>query len=165
MLTDEQAITVRLTSIRLEVLDSLRLFHTHVQYSISLMLAVFVASGFILNAENDVGAGEDGSNLAAVLLLLLLPMSFLTIKIVGRYYQLYVATLVESARLHREYDQACHTWFTGLEKYSSLLGEEDTNSIVIQRTYGKSHSLFLYSILIATIGGVGFTYGLYILLF
>ena len=148
-LTDNLAVAIRLTAIRTEVLESLKLFHTHVQYTISLMFAVFAAAAFLIRPEQGTNAtvpSNIGSyqTVSAMLLILLLPLGILSILIIGRYYKLYVATLLESSRIHEKYDDITHAWYRQLADYRKKYAlENNDDALIIKRTYGFNHNWFL----------------------
>lgn len=135
--------------------DALRLFHTHVQQTAALMLGVittvFAVFGFALQrTDGHQSQSIHVINLGAIILLLMAPVAALSVNIIGRYYYLYVSALYFAAVTARNTTDPEHPWLAEVP-----LDAHERDAWIRRRTFGRGHSLFLYSLLLWLLGGVG----------
>ncbi len=155
-----------LNASRGEMYQALGLFRDHVKYTISLMMtlltSVFAIFAFSQKEGIKVLAGQ-AQRVGGGILILLLPVSILSAFIISRYYRLYVSALMFSARLHHQKNLAdTHPWFA--ENPGGIFSKGDRNLVSEKdvdprrtmkwRTYGPTHTLFFYILLMLTIGGM-----------
>jgi hypothetical protein len=104
---------------RQNMIDALELFFSHTKYSLTLLTTILAASLAIAAFSFDKLKPEESKLalvLAAILLILMGPVSYITYRLVGRYYRLYVSFYVYAARLHEKYSSSIeHPWFADLK--------------------------------------------------
>lgn len=110
---------------RQNMIDSLQLFFSHTKYSLTLLTTILAASLAITAFSFDKLQGAPEASklalfLAAVFLILMGPVSYITHRLIGRYYRLYVSFYVYAARLHEKHSSIEHPWFADLK---SRLGD------------------------------------------
>ncbi|SEA62318.1 hypothetical protein [Nitrosospira multiformis] len=116
---------------RQNMINSLQLFFSHTKYSLTLLTTILAASLAIAAFSFDKlqrmpEASKLALVLAAIFLILMGPVSYITHRLVGRYYRLYVSFYVYAARLHERYSSAIeHPWFADLK---SRLGDPKNHS-------------------------------------
>lgn len=149
---------------RQEMYDALRLFHTHVQQTTALLLGiittVFVVFGFALdrNKENQALSVEV-VHLGGAILVLIAPLALLSVSIIGRYYLLYVSSLYFAATISRLAQLPAHPWFDDVPEEPSK-----KDPWIRSRTFGRGHSLFLYSLMLWLLGASGLISGIFVFL-
>jgi len=116
---------------RQNMLDSLQLFFSHTKYSLTLLTTILAGSlavtafSFDKLLQDKPDASKLALVLAAVFLILMGPVSYITHRLIGRYYRLYVSFYVYAARLHEKYSSTEHPWFADLK---SRLGDPKNHS-------------------------------------
>jgi hypothetical protein len=111
---------------RQNMISALQLFFSHTKYSLTLLTTILGSSLAIAAFSFDKlqGAPDESKAalwLTAIFLILMGPVSYITYRLVGRYYRLYVSFYVYAARLHEKYSSSIeHPWFADLK---SRLGD------------------------------------------
>lgn len=102
------------------MIKTLELFFEHTKYSLTLMISVLTAvlaiAAFSLEKRPSNETLRAIAYVSAGMLFLLVPIGYVSYKLVERYYKLYVTCYVYAARLHKKHAVAKHPWFLDLEK-------------------------------------------------
>lgn len=168
LLPDPNAKSVLLSSARKDMYDALSLFHDHVKHSLSLMFAVltavFAIFGLILRGDVSSFDPTIVRVLGGLVLVLLFLLGVISVIIVSRYYELYVAALIYAAELHESAGLNSHAWFQEIERYRSKLGNDvQLHQLLKKRAHGWPHTWLLYVMLIGAISFIGLGVGLFAL--
>ncbi|MEZ5534980.1 MAG: hypothetical protein R3F02_05080 [Thiolinea sp.] len=164
LFSDGESLGVMLSTSREEMYKALELFHNHVKHTLSLMFTILTAVLAIFSFTIKEGVISTDyffyvMLLGSALLALLFPLSLLSSRITNRYYRLYVSSLFFSAKLHESIGLLHHPWFYSLKDVLRETAGDKIDEIIDERTNGKAHSCFLYSMLIKSIGIVGLALG------
>ena len=166
---------------RQNMINALELFFSHTKYSLTLLTTILAASMAIAAFSFDKLKGAPDESkvalvLVAIFLILMGPVSYITYRLVGRYYRLYVSFYVYAARLHEKYSSSIeHPWFADMK---SRLGDPDNHSEnlndkkavskfmddeVANFANGGRNSWYFYRWLIFILGAFGTVAGIFIL--
>ncbi|SHM15723.1 hypothetical protein SAMN05216428_11576 [Nitrosospira sp. Nsp11] len=165
---------------RQNMIDSLQLFFSHTKYSLTLLTTILAASLAITAFSFDKLQGAPEASklalfLAAVFLILMGPVSYITHRLIGRYYRLYVSFYVYAARLHEKYSSIEHPWFADLKSrlgdprnHSENLNDKSAvarflDDEVANFANGGRNSWYFYRWLIFILGAFGTIAGSFIL--
>ncbi|SFO04986.1 hypothetical protein SAMN05216386_2493 [Nitrosospira briensis] len=163
---------------RQNMLNSLQLFFSHTKYSLTLLTTILAASLAIAAFSFDKLQGAPEASrlalvLAAIFLILMGPVSYITYRLVGRYYRLYVSFYVYAARLHETYSSAIeHPWFADIQdklggpehQQKNLFNKEAVSQFMENEiTNGGRNSWYFYRWLIFILGAFGTIAGSFIL--
>jgi hypothetical protein len=161
---------------RQNMIDSLQLFFSHTKYSLTLLTTILAASLAITAFSFDKPeASKLALVLAAVFLILMGPVSYITHRLIGRYYRLYVSFYVYAARLHEKYSSTEHPWFADLKSrlgdprnHSENLNDKSAvarflDDEVANFANGGRNSWYFYRWLIFILGAFGTIAGSFIL--
>ena len=153
-LQNDEAKSALLSSARKEMYTALELFHSHVRYSIFLMLtlltAVFGILGIVVKGEKvTISNIFIFKSVGGTVLSLLFPLGIISSVIISRYYRLYVASLLYAAELHESVGLDSQEWFETVKRERASLGKDATkDDIINKRSCGWPHTWLLYSYLI-----------------
>lgn len=181
----------KLDLVRKDMMSALELFFSHMKYSITLLTAILGASlaaaafSFDKLFQHSRDASKAGMIMAALFLLLMGPVSYISYRLVDRYYRLYVSCYIYAARMHWKYSATPHPWFLlfsrkdpeqaqgATQKYREITPEElnkqDIVSSVIKDEIvnfpkdGGKNSWFLYRLLLLILGTFGIFAGIFLL--
>ena len=162
-----------LTAVRSELYRSLELFLSHVKYTVSLMFtlltSVFAIFAFAASGSNfDFGLLPTVRLLGATILILLFPLSGLSIVIISRYYRMYCASLFFAAECHVKAGVPLHLYLREVAVPANLesLQSEDGAALRIavnRRARQWPRSWALYAALVALLGFAGLACGVFVL--
>jgi hypothetical protein len=171
------------------MLKALELFFSHTKYSLTLLTTILAASMTVAAYSFDKLQGAPDKLravmcVAAIFLLLMGPVSYITYRLIGRYYRLYVSCYVYAVRLHDKYSSVEHPWFIDMKDRlrvsdeqlvnldDPLIVSKFINDEVTNRTDGQSgawltdggrNSWYFYRWLIFMLGTLGTIAGVVIL--
>lgn len=174
---------------RKDMMSALELFFSHTKYSITLLTAILAASlgvaAFAFDKLKDFPHASKAAMIVAALFLLFMgPVSYISYRLVDRYYRLYVSCYIYAARMHWKYSPTPHPWFVlfskdpgqpkgETQKYREITPEElnkqDIVSSVIKDEIvnfprdGGKNSWFLYRLLLLILGTFGIFAGIFLL--
>jgi hypothetical protein len=180
----------KLDLVRKDMINALELFFSHTKYAITLLTAILAASlgvaAFSFDKLKDFPDASKAAMIVAALFLLLMgPVSYISYRLVDRYYRLYVSCYIYAARMHWKHSPTPHPWFVlfsrkdleqsegGAQNYREITPEElnkqDIVSGVIKDEIvnfpkdGGKNSWFLYRLLLLILGAFGTCAGIFLL--
>ena len=121
----------KLDLVRKDMMSALELFFSHMKYSITLLTAILGASlaaaAFSFDKLKDLPSASKAAMIMAALFLLLMgPVSYISYRLVDRYYRLYVSCYIYAARMHWKYSATPHPWFLLFSRKDPEQAEGDT---------------------------------------
>jgi hypothetical protein len=150
---------------RQNMLNALQLFFSHTKYSLTLLTTILGASLAIAAFSFDKLQGAPDESklailLAAIFLILMGPVSYITYRLVGRYYRLYVSFYVYAARLHYTHFSITHPWFADMKSRVNDIFDESAVSRFMEDEVanfanGGRNSWYFYRWLIFILGSFG----------
>jgi len=155
--TPDKVSMEELSLVRTEMLSALGLFLEHLKYTVTLMSSIIA----VALALASFGLEKNGyANLSVVvsslLLLSVLPISIYSKEIVRRYYKIYAANYIYSARLHKAVGATPeHPWNQDLTKCGFIedIDAEDAIEKFIQHVCKEeNHSWHYYRRLLIAFG-------------
>jgi len=175
---DQQPVTLtELSVLRTEMLETLRLFHVHVKYVITLIVT-WIGFAAIVASYGVVKLPELGQQLLALgsgALVLLLPVAFIATNLVRRYYVIYASQYVYLA-WHQDRAGDVHPWTAILRQeidgplVEAPAPDEDIERVrerarqavtaFMDRKHGSPHSWHWYRFLILGLGSMSAALGL-----
>lgn len=157
-----------LSLVRSEMQAALNMFLEHVKYTITLMSTVSAAGAaliaFCLQQDGNRTTEVAILVLSAACFILVSVLSFLSSRIVRRYYKIYASNYVYSARLHGLDDRAvAHPWLEDLKKtgVKDPYSENAVKDFMDHKVGHEKHSWYYYKFIVRAfrfvgISGVGF---------
>ena len=162
--------TQLLSASRDEMYRSLELFLSHVKYTVSLMFTLMTAvfAIFAVALKGDITPSSYMplvKTLGGTILMLLFPLSGLSIVIISRYYRMYCASLFFAAELHEKAGVPLHLYLkeVALLRKSESENEDALRQVVNKRARQWPRSWTLYAVLIGIVGLAGFVCGIIVL--
>lgn len=153
---------------RQNMVNALDLFFKHTKYSLTLLTTILAASLAIAafsfdKLEELTLSWTITLVVASTFLVLMGPVSYITYRLVGRYYRLYVSFYIYAARLHDTYASSIeHPWFVDLkDKLGEPYPENLYNKTAVSRFMdkeirgGSRNSWYFYQWLILILGASG----------
>ena len=153
-----------LTASRREMYRAAELFHTHFRQVISLVItvwtAIFAVFGFVISKEDLNSKYLAGlAFLAALILVALFWLSIKSAYAIGRWYRLYCAAQLFSARLHKKTDLPMHVYFeeTLETQNDPVLNEQFKKeyNLLEKRADKKGFSIKTYTSIVIVFGCIG----------
>ncbi|MFZ1851681.1 MAG: hypothetical protein WAU15_05515 [Nitrosomonas sp.] len=156
---------------RQNMIKALELFFQHIKYSLTTLTAIFATSFTIAAFAIEKQMVNDQLNFivligSSIFLILMGPVSFLSYRLVARYYKLYVSCYVYAARLHDKYSSSKHPWFEEMkERIEDLENPMAVNQFINDEVSTKNgrNSWFFYKLFILMLGVIGSIIGIVIL--
>jgi len=146
---------------RKEMYIALSLFHSHVKYVIYIMITIPAAILAIMRFWPGAKPQPEFYLVAGIILIIVLPIGFISIRIIQRYYEVYVSALVFTTRLHIARDYAkLHPWLDRTIEQAKCVNN-NTEFLRMRAKSGKdTFALYRWIIMILSIasgfGGIIF---------
>ena len=150
-----------LSLVRSEMQVALNMFLEHIKYTVTLMSTVSAAGAALVAfyLQQDQPMGSAILAIAVVCFLLVSVLSFLSSRIVRRYYKIYASNYIYSARLHRAREPCIkHPWIEDLDN-TGVTDIDSPNAVrdfMNTKTGKEKHSWLYYKIIIRTFRFIGF---------
>ncbi|TET65351.1 hypothetical protein E3J49_01920 [Candidatus Bathyarchaeota archaeon] len=163
-----------LKSSRTEMFKALELFHNHVKYVISIMTSVPTVIFTVLALLRFVEFPYINPNtfllIGAIILIAIVPINVWAIRIIKRYYEVYVSALIFATIVHsstKDKHHRAHPWLARTvrqaHKYTQEKGVDNIDRFVQVRTNSFKDSFISYTIIICIITGASLLIGLILL--
>lgn len=155
-----------LNGLRQDVYSALSLFQVHVRAVITAMLSMitFLAAALSIFSKLQSGYTVFFVTIAASFILILqLPFALYSRSIWKRYYEVYIAALLQATQAHYMANVSGFWWFENTIKSVVVLKSENPcltkQQFIMERTKSKRDSYYKYIRIAMSVGILGFIFG------